>query len=143
MCCVLRVPAASPQEAADRPGPGMTRIRSRGPCQTQRVRSTLHCQPHFSPPCFPIRVWNDRTSLCLRFLRDSRSGREEKKKKNSYLSHSIHYHTQTVQTATCKWDHTPARELAQRCFSQSAVCSHSWSSTLRSKKCYSYQKVYW
>ena len=41
---------------------------------------------------------------------------------------------QTVQTATCKWDHMPARELAQQCFLQSAVYSRSWSSKFSEEK---------
>lgn len=139
---VLCIPAASPQEASDQPGPAMTYVRSWGPCQTQHASLVLYCQPHFLALC-SIRSANNRTSLCLRFLKDSRSGRKrKKKKKKSYLSHSIHCHMQTVQTATCKWDHMPAHELVQQCFLQSAVYSHSWSSKLMRKKVYSCKKVY-
>jgi len=76
---VLCVPAAPPQEASDQPGPGMTCFRSWGPCQTPRARSALCCQPHFLLLRFPTTFWHDRTSLCWRFLKDSRSGRSRRK----------------------------------------------------------------
>lgn len=83
---VLCIPAASPQEASDQPGPAMTYVRSWGPCQTQHASLVLYCQPHFLALC-SIRSANNRTSLCLRFLKDSRSGRKRKKKKKNLTSH--------------------------------------------------------
>lgn len=41
------------------------------------------------------------------------------------LLHSVHYHRQTVQKATCNWGHMPAHGPALQCFALSAGCSHS------------------
>lgn len=120
----------------------MTYSRSQHPRHTLHPSAVLSCQAHFSSTLFSNWICGTtELHFAQEFLKTARVGGGGKI--SPYLSHSIHCHMRTVQTVTCKWDHKPARELAQQCFSQSAVCSHSWSSKLRRKKVHSYRnKLY-
>lgn len=125
--CPLSVPAASPQEASKQQAWADSH---------QELGSLPNLGALLPTPALDtlFSYWILEQRNFTLFEVSQRQQEWVEGEKNPYLSHSIHCHMRTVQTATYKWDHMPARELAQQCFWQSAVYSHSWSSKLMRKK---------